>query len=108
MVTSSKTTFREKENIDGLTEEFIQDNGLTTKWRAQEHSLGVMVENMLESIKTIRNMEPAHLNGQMVGSTLVTGKMANNMVRETTSRKAKIEEVYGKWVNESTGLKNND
>jgi len=108
MAISLKTIFKEKENIDGLTEECILVSGLTIKWRALEHLLGVMEENMLANIKTIRNMVPELLNGQMVESISVNGKMESSTEREIILKKAKIEEVYGKWAKESTGSKTND
>jgi len=95
-------------NINGLTEESMLDNGLTIKWKEQEHSPGAMVENMLVSTRTTKSMEMEHSSGQMVGNILVIGKMESSTEKEFISKKAKIEKVYGKWVKELTGSKNNE
>ena len=46
MVTSTKTISTVLENTSGLMEESTMGHGLTTKWKAKELSLGVMVVDM--------------------------------------------------------------
>lgn len=41
--------------------------------------LGLIIEDMRESIKMIKNMVREHLNGQMDENLLDNGKMVNNM-----------------------------
>ena len=68
-VTFSKITFMDRENISGPMAEFIMDNGLTTKWKGKELSLGAMDVDMKETTKTIRSTVTELSNGQTVGNT---------------------------------------
>lgn len=68
----------------GLTEEFTMASGLITRWRVKEHLLGVMVGDMLVSIKMIKNTVREHLNGQMEESISENGVKENNTEKEPT------------------------
>jgi hypothetical protein len=104
MEISFKTIYTAKANTNGPTVEFTMANGLTTKWRGKEHSLGVTVEDMLVCTKMIKNMDKVLLNGQMAENTLVNGVKANNTEREYTLKKERKDKAYGKWAKELNGF----
>ena len=102
-VISSKTIFMDKANINGLMVVFTMDNGLTTKWKGKELSLGVTAVDMKEIIKMIKSTATELLNGQTAGNILVNGAKVNNTEKEFTSKRAKRDKVSGKWGKELSG-----
>ena len=93
----------DKVNINGLMVVFTMDNGLTTKWKAKELSLGVTAVDMKAIIKMIKNMVTELLSGQTVGNILVNGAKVNNTGKEFTSKRAKRDKASGKWAKELSG-----
>ena len=93
----------DKVNINGLMVVFTMDNGLTTKWRGKELSLGVTAVDMKEIIKMIKSTVTELLSGQTEGNILVNGAKVNNTGKEFTSKRAKRDKVSGKWAKELSG-----
>jgi len=68
-----------KENIVGLTAEYIADNGSTIRFKETEYSLGQMVENMKVSTLMTKKMAMEPLSGLTEESTKDTGRTEYNM-----------------------------
>ena len=66
MAISFKIIYMVLVSMFGLMGEYTTENGLIIKWKDKVLLLGVTGVNMLVSIKTTKNMEREHLNGQMV------------------------------------------
>ena len=66
MVISFKIIYMVLVSMFGQMGEYTTENGLIIKWKDKVLLLGVTGVNMLVSIKTTKNMEREHLNGQMV------------------------------------------
>ena len=65
---------------------------------------GVMEENMMEVIIWTKNMAMVYIIGQMVVNMKDNGQMVDNMEKASTLVLIpKLEEVYGKTVNELNG-----
>ena len=105
MVISTRIIFMVKESMFGLTAESTMASGLTTKWKEQVPSPGVMVEDTLDNIKMIKNMVTEHSIGQTVESILVNGAKASSTVKELISKRERRDLVSGKWEKESNGLR---
>lgn len=58
---------------------------------------------MLVSIKTTKNMEREHLNGQMVVNIQENGIKANSTVKAPILKKEKGDKAFGKWAKELNG-----
>lgn len=65
-------------NMFGQMVESTTDNGLTIRWKAKVLSRGVTEEDMLDNIRTIRNMGREHLNGLMAENISENGIKENN------------------------------
>ena len=65
--------------MSGLMAEFIMELGWLTRWKEREYSRGLMAENMMDIMLTIRKMAMAFLNGLMEGNIRVSGRMENSM-----------------------------
>lgn len=88
----------------GQIKDNITENGLIIKCMAEEFSLGLMEESMMENIMMTRNKVMVFLPGQMVVNMKATGKMVNNMVKDyITQPKARLKKVNGKRERESSG-----
>lgn len=105
MEISSKITSTAKESTDGLTEEFTEVSGSTTRWREKEPSLGVTEEDTSECIRMIKSTVTVPSSGQMVVNTSENGVKANNTARESTLKKESAGKESGRWVKESNGSK---
>ena len=105
MVISTRIIFMVKESMFGQTAESTMASGLTTKWKEQVPSPGVMVEDTLDNIKMIKNMVTEHSIGQTVESILVNGAKASSTVKELISKRERRDLVSGKWEKESNGLR---
>jgi hypothetical protein len=95
LVSSTITTFMDKEFMSGLMEESSMEIGRTIKWKVMVVSLGLMVGNMLEHILMIWNKVKVHLNGLMEENTLELGTKASNM-----------EKVFISMLKEKKGMEN--
>ena len=87
MVISTRIIFMVKENMFGLMAESIMVSGLTTKWKEQVPSPGVMVEDTLDNIKMIKSMVMVHSTGQMAESILESGAKESNTGKELILKK---------------------
>lgn len=85
--------------MSGLMVELMMENGLITRWKALELSLGQMVGDTKDNTLMIKNTVKAHLSGQTVVNILVNGTKANSMVSEPISKMVKNALVSGTWVN---------
>lgn len=71
---SSKTMRSQvEENTNGMMEKFMKGNGSKIRCMALESLVGLMVNNMKESLKMIRDTEKEPSNGKMERSTKVLG-----------------------------------
>lgn len=66
----------------GRMKEFIKVNGELTKCTGKEHSHGLMVENMSESMLRTKREVMVNSFGLMGGVTEENGSMVNNTVKE--------------------------
>jgi hypothetical protein len=85
----------DEEHTNGMMGDNLKEIGLTIRWRVREFLHGLMAESMLAIILMIKNMESAPSHGKMVVYTTVTGSMENNMDTAHTSKMARREKVYG-------------
>ena len=71
----------ELELTNGKMEEFTLDNGKIILCMGEVFIHGLMVGDIKDIIKMIRNMEKEHIIGQTVENMQGTGKMENKMAR---------------------------
>ncbi len=81
-VTSLTTTSKEKESMNGLTDDNMKVNGKTIKCMAKVFLHGETEGDMKVTILMIKKKVLECLNGQMGVNTLANGEMENKMVRE--------------------------
>lgn len=99
MDNSIRIIFMVLASMSGLMVELMMENGLITRWKALELSLGQMVGDTKDNTLMIKNTVKAHLSGQTVVNILVNGTKANSMVSEPISKMVKNALVSGTWVN---------
>ena len=91
--------------INGLMADVIKGNGLITIWKELVLTNGKRVGRTLENLSRIKNMDMEFINGPMVVSIKVIGKMDSSTVWASTlpmmSKKKRKPMVSGKTVNES-------
>ena len=68
MVIFSRTTFMDRENINGLMVVSTTASGSITRWKAKEPSHGATAVDMRETTKTIKSMVMEPLSGQTAES----------------------------------------
>ena len=71
----------ELELTNGKMEEFTLDNGKIILCMGEVFIHGLMVGDIKDIIKMIRNMEKEHIIGQTVENMQGNGKMENKMAR---------------------------
>ncbi|CAD8101038.1 unnamed protein product [Paramecium primaurelia] len=94
--TSTKTIFKDKENIVGKMVENMLANGKIIKWMEKEFLLGWMEDDMRVNIKMIKNMDMVNLNGLMEEFIRENGQMENNMAKESI-------QVHQRWKKKENG-----
>jgi hypothetical protein len=62
----------------------LKGTGKITKWKVEEFSHGLIIEDMKENILMIRKKEMEYFIGPMAESTKENGKMENSMDKENT------------------------
>jgi len=78
--------------------------GSTTKWKAEEFSLGLMAEFMMENTEMTKRRATAFLNGLTVDATEECGKMDFSTEKESMQQPTdKKKKVNGKKENELSG-----
>lgn len=85
MASSQTMRFQDEENTNGMMERFMKDNGSKIRCMGLESLVGLMVNNMKESLRMIRDMEMEPSNGRTERSTKVLGISENSMERESSS-----------------------
>ena len=80
------------------------ENGKIIKWMVKEHLFGLMEENIMENIKTIKNRDTANTHGQTAVSTRDTGGVASNTDSVATKcLVSRSSSVFGKKASASSG-----
>lgn len=101
---SLTTTYREEESTLGVIRESTMVCGSTTRWRVKVNSLGPMVENTLENIRTIRRKVTESSIGQMVASMTAPGLMESKMdLEHINPNQERLERGNGKMASASIG-----
>ena len=103
MDNSSTIILMVKAYISGQMADSMREIGRTTKWRAKGFSHGQTTGSMRVTISMIRRKGWASSTGLMVGGTKESGKMANNMEKESIRRpvgsRGKENGTMGKELN---------
>ena len=97
---STRTIFTEWANTCGLMAECTRATGLTTEWRVEVSSLGVMEENMLANIEMIKSTEMVRLLGPMGAVIRVNGTRVSNTAKASILKKVRNVMASGKWAKE--------
>ena len=86
-------------------EDNILEIGLIIWCMEEEYILGMMGENMKDSIIWIKNKDLEYFHGLMAKNILVSGRMASNMEGENLLvREVMKKQDFGKMVKELDGL----
>ena len=92
-----KITSMVSANMYGTTGEYMRVSGETTKCKARESSLGLMVDDIKASIRMIRRKALEYLPSEMAESMKENGKTENNMVMESSKKKLSSGRNLGRW-----------
>jgi len=106
MVNSLTTTLRAKEYTFGLIRENMKEAGSIIKWMEQGYLFGLTVDHTSGNIKMIRSKELGIFDGLMVESIKVNGTMVFSTAMENTQTFKEMQSTaFGNTADEKNGSK---